>query len=438
MKSFAKLGAFWALLSIFPVAGIAARTQTTRKRVPRDPAAVELNNLLATASQAMDRKDYATAADNFERYLAKKPDDAAIHFQLGYAYTALNRLADAKTEYQKTIQLDPKIPQAYLNLGLTQLDSDPAAAVGPLQKAVELQPDQARPKFLLGVALERSGKLTAAVEQYQAAEKLDGKDFGAHFSLGRIFLNSHRPADAESEFRLALTIRPNDTGAHLGLANSLDEQEKFEPAAAEFAVYLTAKPDDSAVRVERALLLADLGKNDEALVELDRAAAAGPENLRALKIRSGIYFDKKQYDNATAVLQKAVALAPQDQDVRARLGHVYLKKKNYLDAVAALIAAYKMNPAANDVLGDLVTAQYLSKNYSGALQELDLLSQREELPAGSWFIRATCYDRLGDAVHALDAYRIFLQLNKGENNDMYFEASARARALTRELQNKKR
>ncbi|MGH9683606.1 MAG: tetratricopeptide repeat protein [Candidatus Acidiferrales bacterium] len=438
MKSFVKFAACGALLGIFSGAGIAARTQTTRKRVPRDPAAVELNNLLATASQAMGRKDYAAAADNFERYLAKKPDDAAIHFQLGYAYTALDRLADAKTEYEKTVQLDPKMPQAYLNLGLTQLDSDPAAAVEPLQKAAELQPDDARPKFLLGVALERSGKPAEAVVQYQAAEKLDEKDFDTHFSLGRALLDTHRPADAEPEFRAALAIRPNDTGAHLGLANSLDEQKELEPAAAEFAAYLAAKPDDSAVRVERALLLADLGKNDEALAELDRAAAAGPEKLRALKLRSRIYFDKKQYDNAIAALQKAVVLSPQDQDVRARLGHVYLEKKDYPDAVVALVAAYKMNPAANDVLGDLVTAQYLNKNYSGALQGLDLLSRRQELPAGSWFIRATCYDRLGDTVHALDAYKMFLQLNKNENNDMYFEASARARTLTRELQNKKR
>jgi tetratricopeptide (TPR) repeat protein len=66
------------------------------------------------------------------------------------------------------------------------------------------------------------------------------------------------------------------------------------------------------------------------------------------------------------------------------------------------------------------------------------LAQRETPPLGSWFVRATCYDKLGQAPQALDAYKKFLELNKDENSDMYFEASARVRTLTRELANRKR
>jgi tetratricopeptide (TPR) repeat protein len=125
------------------------------------------------------------------------------------------------------------------------------------------------------------------------------------------------------------------------------------------------------------------------------------------------------------------------REIPARLGHLYLKKKDYPNAVRELVVAFKMAPNATDVLGDLVAAQYLNKNYPAALEGLDLLSKREPLPAGSWFIRATCYDRLGQPAQALDGYQRFLQLNKDQNNDMYFEATARARTLTRELQNKR-
>ena len=52
-------------------------------------------------------------------------------------------------------------------------------------------------------------------------------------------------------------------------------------------------------------------------------------------------------------------------------------------------------------------------------------------------MRAACYDNLGEATDALDAYQRFLQLNKDENSDMYFFATARSRVLARELQNKK-
>src|SRR5580693_1282076 len=151
-----------------------------------------------------------------------------------------------------------------------------------------------------------------------------------------------------------------------------------------------------------------------------------------------IYFRKKEYDKSIPVLKSAVALAPKDSDLPAQLGHAYMENKDYPDAVNELVVAIKMNPSSNDVLTDLVAAEYLNKNYPAALRGLDLLAQRETLPLGSWFIRATCYDKLGQSAPALEAYQKFLQLNKDENSDMYFQAAARARTLTRELQNKKR
>jgi len=437
MTTYPKSLAAACCILVFFVGSAGAFAQTVTKThipAPKDPA----NAALAAAQEAMERKDYEAAVTSLQDYLGKEPRDAAAHFQLGYAYTALHRPEDAKAEYEKTIALKPDMPEAQLNLGITLLETDPQAAIGPLQKAADLAPDQARPKFLLGVAFERANKPVPAIEQYQAAEKIDDKDFEIRFALGRVLLRSERASDAEPEFRAALALRSDYAPAHLGLAQSLFEQKKPEGAAAEYAVYLQLQPNDSAARIERASVLADASKNDDALAELDRAAAAGPEGLRALKLRSFIDFQKKRYDDAIPALQKAATLAPQDPDIPARLGHVYLEKKDYPNAVQQLIVALKLNPASTDVLGDLVTAQYLGKNYRAALQGLDVMSHREPLPAGSWFVRATCYDKLGQLFDALDAYQKFLQLNKDLNSDMYFEASARARTLARELKDKKR
>jgi tetratricopeptide (TPR) repeat protein len=418
---------------------IAAQTRgATKKRVPADPAAEALNRLLAGAQDAMEQKDYATAAQRYQEYLAKKPDDAIVHFNLGYAYTALERAGDAASEYEKAISLDPKMGPAYLNLGLTLLASDPGAAVEPLQHAVELTPGEARPLLLLGAALERSGKTGPAIEQYQAAEKLDDRNFDVRFALGRALLSAHRAPEAETEFRAALELRPDAAQAHLGLGQSLIAEKKAEAAAAELGAYLAAQPDDVNARVERAAVLVEIGRRDEALGELDLAASAGPEGLRALKLRAQIYFEGKRYADAVPALRKAAAIAPRDKDIPALLGHAYLETKQYSDAVRELVAAYRMDTNANDVLGDLILAEYNTKNYAAALEILDALAKRKELPPGSWFIRAACYDKMDQPAQALEAYKRFLQLNKDENSDMYFESASRVRALTRELQNRKR
>ncbi len=416
----------------------AQSTTVTRKRIPQDPADAALNSFLETARAAMEQKDYDRAAKNYQQYLEKRPDDAAVHFQLGYVYSALERSADAKLEYKKAISLDPKMSEAYLNLGLTLMDSDPNAAIPPLEKAAEMEPDQARPKFLLGEAFERSGKLAPAIEQYQAAKKIDQKDADIRFALGRALLTSGDASEAETEFREAIELSPISPLAHLGLARSLLVQKKTEAALPELSEYLEAQPKDVVARLELASALVDAGKNQQALVELDRAADAGPEGLKALLLRSQIYFFTKRYDEAVPVLQRAENLASDNPNIPARLGHIYLEKKDYPDAVAQLIVSLRLDPGANDVLGDLVAAQYLSKNYRAALEGLSLLAKRKDLPAGTWFVRADCYDKLGESAEALEAYEKFLRLNQDQNNDMYFAASARVRTLTRELKDKKR
>jgi len=430
--------AFWLLIG-----GAGASAQTSRppgKRVA-DPEARALNDLLSAAQAALDKQDFETAAQSYRDYLAKKPDDAIVHYDLGYVYSALNRPADAKEEYQRATELDPKMAPAFLNLGITLLRSDPAAAVGPLQKAAELTPQDAHTKWLVGTALERSGKLPEAVEQYRSAEKLDDADVKIRLSLAHALLAANHPADAEAEYRGALQLKGSAaelSEARAGLAQSLLAEKKTPEASAELEAYLQAHPEDAKARREHASLLFDANKPDEALAELDRAAKAGAEDLTTLKLRSDILWKQKRYADAVVPLQKAAALAPNDADISARLGEAYLQAKDYSNAVHWLATAYHLNPAANDVLASLVDSEYELKNYPQALAALDELGRREQLPPASWYVRAACYDKLGEAAEALDAYQKFLQLNKDQNSDMYFVSTARVRILTRELQNKKR
>jgi protein O-GlcNAc transferase len=444
-------GVFWgaALLAFSGGAASAQVVGTSRTKIPQDPAAIELNRLLTAAQDAVSKNDYASAAQDYRDYLAKKPDDAVVHYNLGYAYTALQKPAEAKSEYQKAIALDPKMAAAYQNLGMTLIPTDPAAAIEPLQHAAELMPEDARTKWLLGVALEATKKGTQAIEQYQAAAKLDAKNAEIRNSLGFALLRTGRAGEAEAAFREALLLlssglpagQPAGTAsdqAHKGLLQALLAQKKNDEAAAEMGVYLAGHPHDASMELEHASLLMEAGKDDDALAELDKAASAGPESLRALKLRALIYFHKKQYDNALPVLTKAVALAPQDPELRAQLGHAYLEKKDYANAVPVLVTALNMNQQSIDVLKDLVAAEYLNKNYAATLHGLDVLAQKETPAMGSWFVRATCYDKLGQAAPALESYKKFLEMNKDENSDMYFEATARVRTLTRELANHKR
>jgi tetratricopeptide (TPR) repeat protein len=422
---------FLALLLFF---GFPSRIAAQAARVQHFPNPDK--ELLDQGQKAMDRQDYAAAAETYRRFVADQPDEAYGHFQLGYAYTALNRHDEATAEYRKAVELDPKMSAAQMNLGLELLEKDPASAVEPFQKAAELMPDQARPRFLLGWALERSSQAAPAIEQYQQAEKLDAKNFDIHFALGRALLASQRAADAETEFRLALELKPDSRQSELGLAESLIAQKKFEPAANQLGAYLKSQPQDSESRIQRAKVLADLSKFDEALAELDQAEKIKPATLATLKLRAQLYLEMKKYPEETAALQKAIALAPKEANLHDRLGHALLEQRQYPPAAQEFGIAYQLDPRMTPALRNWISAQFLAQNYAATLAGLDLLEKHEPPTDGTMFVRAVCYDKLGKQPEALDAYQKFLTLHPGTNDDQYFEAAARARSLTKSLKAK--
>jgi tetratricopeptide (TPR) repeat protein len=418
----------------------AQQVGTSRKRIVQDPETAALNKLLTDGQAALNAKDYATAAKDFQDFLEKKPDNAAVHFELGYTYTALGQTAQAAQEYQKAIDIDPKMAEAHLNLGLTLLQTDPAAAIAPLSKAVELKPDQIEANMALGIAYERTNKPADAEKSYAAAAKIDPKNFDAHLSLGRVLLAEKKAPEAETEFRAAIDIQFGSADAHLGLSQALTMQNKTDAAAEEMKKFSALRPNDPAAQLEQASLLAKAGKDDEALAALDAAIAGSktPENEDELRLRAAILYHKKDYAAMVPVLQKLIAMAPNNPDYTAELGHVLLEKKDYVNAANVLIVALKANPQSEDVLKDLILAEYLGKNYPATLKLLEAMEKREPLPLGSWYVRASCYDSLNQRPEALAAYQKFLSMNTDENSDMYFKAADRARTLKREIEEKKR
>src|SRR6202035_539084 len=173
--------------------------------------------------------NFEAAIAPLQKFIAEEPDLAFAHFQLGYAYTALTRNNDAQAEYGRAIALDPKMSEAYLNLGILLLDKQEyGAAVTPLSKAVELLPAQSRPRSLLAVAQDRSGDKEGAARSFEGVLHLEPNDLTANHYLGDLDLRRGKFAEAEARFRHALQIQPDAPELLQGLAQSLEAQNKPE------------------------------------------------------------------------------------------------------------------------------------------------------------------------------------------------------------------
>ena len=415
-----------------PAAYAAEQAGQTRSEKVANP----LNGLLDEAQRAIDNQQFEAAIPLLQKVIAEKPDIAWAHFQLGYAYTGLKRADEARAEYERATTLDPKMPEAFLNLGILLTEKDPAAAIAPLKRAVDLLPAQSRPRFLLGMAQERSGDVAAATGSFEGALRLDPRDAETATHLGNLYLGLKRYGDAETKFRAALELQPKSAPVLLGLAKALDAEKKAE-AADTFREYLTVNPKDSGARARLIHLLLEQQKYDEALGELDRSDAGHAPTLDSLRSRADIQIAQKKWDDSIVTIRKAVELAPNDAQLHGGLGRVYMQKRDFADAEKEIKAALQLDRNNLAYWKDLSSTYYLSGNYAATIATLDVIGKMETPGPGEWFIRALCYDKLNQPKPALEAYQKFLDLDQGKNPDQVWQAQQRSKVLQRMLDQKR-
>ncbi len=395
-----------------------------------------LNELLDEAQRDIDTNSFEAAIPPLQKFIAEKPDVAYAHFQLAYAFTALHRGDEARAEYERTIAIDPKMSEAYLNLGILLTEREPAAAVAPLRKAVELLPAQSRPRILLGTAQERAGDFTGAADSLEGAVRLDPRDADAVLHLATLYFNLKRFAEAEVKFHNALNVQPASATAALGLAKSLDAQNKREAADA-YQKYLVLQPADATTRARFVHLLIDQKRYDDALTEIDRADQGKPPSSDSLRRRADVQIAQNKLNDAILTLQRALALAPNDVQLLDGLGRIYLQKRDFASAEKEFQAALQRDRNNLVVWKNLSSTYYLWGNYPATLAALDVIAKAETPTAASWFIRALCYDELHQVKPALEAYQKFLAMNEGKNPDQVWQAEQRSKVLKHMLEEKR-
>ena len=421
---------------------LTARAQSASKPKPAAQSksqrvANPLNDLLEEAQRDIDKSNFEAAIAPLQKVVADQPEFAYAHFQLAYVYTALKRTDEARAEYARTLAIDPKMSEAYLNLGMLLLDKqEDAAAIAPLRKAVELLPAQSRPRYLLAVALDRAGDRAGAAESFEALIRLDPDDIMALDYLGWAALREGKPEEAEARFRRAQEVQPKGPEALKGLAHSLDAQKKPEAAGA-YRDYLELTPSDSESRGRLIHLLVELQQNDAALAELDRLDAGKQPTLESLRLRADIQIAGKKWDDSIATLQHALALAPNDAQLHGGLGRILLQKRDFAAAEKELRIALRLDGKKLAYWKDLGSTFFLGGNYPAALATLDEIAKMEQPGAGVWFIRAICYDKLNQPKLALQAYQKFLELDQDKNPDQVWQAKERSKVLQRMLERKR-
>jgi tetratricopeptide (TPR) repeat protein len=199
--------------------------------------------------------DYADAIKWLEKAVAFEPQNSDVWYYLGRAYYSQTRVPDAKNAFLTVLKLEPfhskaennlglifeseakpdealgayrnainwqqRSPkpseQPYLNLGSLLLEQGNASdALPPLEKAVQIAPNDASCHLKLGSARLRLGKLKEAQPELEEAARLEPENAAAHFQLGRLYKQLKLTDRAKKEFDRAGEIQSREARPQSG------------------------------------------------------------------------------------------------------------------------------------------------------------------------------------------------------------------------------
>lgn len=130
-----------------------------------------------------------------------------------------NKLRDARTAFQKVLNLSPNNPAALINLGIVeQRLKNFGDAERSLRRAVQAAPTSGAGWLLLGVVSMEQGKSEAAFAHFAQAAYLEPKNPQARLYLAVSLARKGWNSGAEDEFRAALELNDRIADAHYNLA----------------------------------------------------------------------------------------------------------------------------------------------------------------------------------------------------------------------------
>jgi tetratricopeptide (TPR) repeat protein len=259
-------------------------TDIIAKRPNNARAHLNLGDYLYRQGRQLD------ALGHFREAVRLNPTYADAHYGLGTVLASQGRTREAMASYEEAIRIyntlelaaDPDIGKnpgyawAHLNLANAQAAQGQLdEAIANSTEAIRLRPGETLAHNNLGNVLVRKGELAKAAAQYEEALRLNPDDALTQTNLGDLLLRQAKLNEAVRRYRDALRIDPRFAPAHKNLAAALARQGQIKEAIDELSEALRLAPDaETHYYLAEALSLE--GNTPEAVRHLEAALAIDP------------------------------------------------------------------------------------------------------------------------------------------------------------------
>ncbi|HEX3744616.1 MAG TPA: tetratricopeptide repeat protein [Bryobacteraceae bacterium] len=153
---------------------------------------------------------------------------------------------------------------------------DVAGAVEQLQAAVRIQPESGLAHDELGQLLGHEGHYDEALAELRRAESTLPDDATLHYRIGVLLASAGHSEQAVEELSQAARLDPANAEVHRNLAISLAMLDRLPESVGEFRAAVKLKPEDATLRFNLGVALLNLGQKSDAATQLEEALRLNP------------------------------------------------------------------------------------------------------------------------------------------------------------------
>lgn len=285
------------------------------------------------------------AGVELKQLMARFPDSAAVHAQMGMLLGRQQNLAGARVEFERALQLQPDGLEALG--GLVALDlAVKNYASARMRVDARIADKPSAPLLILAARTYASGGDMAAAEKFlRQALNLDNTSLAAYGGLGQLYLSQGKLAAARAEFEAVVARSPESVAALTMVGIILQAEGNESQARDRFEQVLRIDPEAAVAANNLAWMYASTGGNLDVALQLAQTAQRKLPGVTAVSDTLGfIYYKKNLASLAVSTLKVCTEQEPGNPTYQYHLGLAYASAGDAARAAQALTRALKLKP----------------------------------------------------------------------------------------------
>jgi predicted Zn-dependent protease len=355
------------------------------------------------AKELMGQSRFLEAADIYEELCRALPANPGLRLNLGLALHMAGKPRESIPHFEAVLKTQPNALPALLSLGSARLQlNQPQQAIGPLRKAVPLDPGNPAPRGMLASALLTTGLATEAAAHFRKLTEMLPEDTKGWNGLGR----SYEAMSVQAFDRLT-KLAPESGYWFALVADSRNRQSQNRAAFYFYRKAAERAPKLRGVHQALAAIYRRTDHPDWAAKEEQREAALGTPQCKATRsaecdfiagrylalisapatTADSLYWRVRACDALARESFDRLARLPESVELHQFLAEFHGSQGRSLEAAREWEAALRLAPGDPGIEREAAAARIAVKDFPAAQQILDHLLAREPSAADVNFLQ---------------------------------------------------